>query len=172
MVTPLDMVFSFGNNASFNCTALGGPDNTFVWERNGEVIANDNLLPVMNIDASSGGTYTCTVSNLAGNDSASTTLYVAPYFTVQPGSVRTLNSSNVNITCEAESFPSPDYVWVKDNNMDTVRGGVVSTEMPNSLIFSPVIFGDEGEHVCMASITVDMVTHTESSDTAVLTSKF
>ena len=171
MVTPVDMVFTLGSNASFTCTSLGGPNNTFSWERNGEIVTNDSVLTVTNVDASSGGNYSCTAANLAGNDSVSTTLYVAPYFIVQPESVSTLNSSDVNITCEAESFPSPDYVWLKDNGTDEVRGGVVSEDMPNSLIFSPVIFGDEGVHVCVASITVDLVEYNESSHGAILTSK-
>ena len=75
---------------------------------NRNIVANDSTLEVMDIDASSGGVYTCIVSNAAGSDSASTTLYVAPYI-VTPLEEQTLttNGSNVNISCDADGFPSP-----------------------------------------------------------------
>ena len=75
---------------------------------NGSIIGNDSMLEVMDIDASSGGDYMCTVSNAAGNDSASTTLYVAPYIAIPlEERILTTNGSNVNISCDADGFPSP-----------------------------------------------------------------
>ena len=84
---------------------------------NGNIIGNDSMLEVMDIDASSGGVYTCIVSNAAGSDSASTTLYVAPYI-VTPLEEQTLttNGSNVSISCDADGFPNPSVSWVDMTN--------------------------------------------------------
>ena len=169
MVMPVDHVFTRGENITLTCISMGGPGNIYQWEKDGETITTDNVLTLMHINASSGGIYTCTVSNLAGNDSATTTLYVAPYFIIHPENVETTNSTEVNITCLAESFPDPEYVWMKDGDSDLVREDVVTVNMPNSLGFRPVLFGDEGMYTCMAFITIDTVVHNESSDTAVLT---
>ena len=164
------MVFSRGENVSFNCTSKGGPNNIYSWAKSGENIANDSVLTLTGIDATSGGDYTCTVNNLAGNDLATTTLYVAPYFVAHPENVETSNSSEVNVSCEAESFPNPQYVWLKNGVAEMVRVGVVIADIPNALGFRPVVFGDEGMYTCVASITIDnMVVHNESSNSAVLT---
>ena len=133
-----------GSSVTFNCYALGGPDNTHVWMKNGMIIGNESTLVVTDIDASSGGTYTCLVSNAAGSGSASTTLYVTPYI-VTPLEEQTLtaNGSNVNINCNAAGFPSPIVNWVDITNVE-----VSSTSL---LQFSPVVFGDEGVYRCVAS---------------------
>ena len=172
MVTPVDQVFTRGDNVTLTCISMGGPGNVYKWEKGGEVVANDSILILMDIDASSGGSYTCTVSNLAGSDSATTTLYVAPYFVTHPENVETSNKSEVNITCQAESFPDPEYMWMRDGDSSPVREGVVTADMPNSLGFRPVLFGDEGVYTCVASITIGTVVHNETSDTAILTGKF
>ena len=171
MVSPVDMVFRRGQTVSFNCAAMGGPNNVYIWEKYGEIVANESVLTLMDIDASSGGDYTCTVSNLAGNESATTTLYVEPYFVTQPVSVETSNNTEVNITCEAEAFPDPQYEWEKSGGAEMVRVGVVSVDSPNTLGFSPVVFGDEGMYTCVASITIDMVVYDESSNSSILTGK-
>ena len=171
MVTPVDQVFTRGEDANLTCISMGGPDNIFQWEKDGEIVANDSVLSVMDIDASSGGSYTCTVSNLAGNDSVTTTLYVTPYFVTHPENVNTSNNSEVNITCLAESFPDPEYVWTRDGDSALVRDGVVMVDMSNNLGFRPVVFGDEGVYICVASIAIDMIVQTQSSNPAVLTGK-
>ena len=74
-VSLLSNVSSQESNITFVCNALGGPNNTFQWEMNGNIIGNGSILKVMDIDTSSGGIYTCTVSNAAGNDSISTFPY-------------------------------------------------------------------------------------------------
>ena len=111
-VSPLNMVFSQGNNIISICTSSGGPDNFFQWEMNGNTIENNSILEVMDVDASSGGSYTCTVSNAAGSGSASTTLYVAPYIiTPLEEVILTFSGSSLNLTCEADGFPVPIVSW-------------------------------------------------------------
>ena len=121
-------------------------------------IGNESTLVVMDIDASSGGDYTCTVSNAAGNDSASTTLYVAPYI-VTPLEEQTLTTSgsSVNISCDADGFPIPTVRWV-----DMTNAEVVNTSL---LKFNPVMFGDEGLYRCVASAEINGMSFTATDET-------
>ena len=155
------MVSNRGYNITFNCTASGGPDNVFQWEMSGNIVGNESILEVTDIDASSGGSYTCTVSNAAGSDSASTTLYVAPYI-VTPLDEQTLttNGSNVNVTCDADGFPTPTVSW-----MDMTNAEVVNVPL---LEFNPVMFGDEGLYRCEATAEINGMNITTTDDTILI----
>ena len=135
--------------------------NTYLWMMNGVTVGNDSTLVVMDIDVTSGGSYTCTVSNAAGNESASTTLYVAPYI-VTPLEEQTLTASgvNVNITCDAAGFPSPTVNWVDMTNME-----VSNTSL---LEFSPVMFGDEGLYHCVAATEINGMNLTATDETTLV----
>ena len=158
------MVFNQRNDITFICGALGGPNNTFQWQMDGNIIGNDSMLEVMDIDASSGGVYTCTVSNAAGSDSASTTLYVAPYI-ITPLEEQTLtfNGSSINLTCEADGFSIslPTVSW--DRN---TTGVAVSND--SELIIPTVTFGQEGVYRCLANVTINGVGYEDSDITTVI----
>lgn len=102
-----------------------------------------------NVQASTGGLYTCTVSNAAGADSSSTFLYVFPYFTIQPLSALTSSGRFSLLLCQAEAFPNPEYQWQRVDG-GPIREGV-ETNNPNVLSFNPVMFGDEGTYYCNAT---------------------
>ena len=56
--------------------ALGGPGNMFSWTkvRDDRNITNDSELMLVDIMASDGGVYQCTVENLAGSENDTITL--------------------------------------------------------------------------------------------------
>ena len=143
-VSPQEAVTSRGDNISLSCFAQGGPNNTYVWEKDGISIRGNNSTHNVRItDASFGGNYTCTVTNVAGTDMASTTLYVAPYIvSLLEESTLAASGSNVNISCDAAGFPSPTVNWVDSDNME-VSGSPL-------LEFTPIMFGDEGLYCCVA----------------------
>ena len=100
------------------------------------------------MNASTGGMYTCVVTNAAGNDSDSTFLFADPYFITEPSDELAANGSTVILQCVAEAFPSPTYQWARADGApirDELR-----TNMSN-LIFSPVLFGEEGDYYCNIS---------------------
>ena len=160
MVEPEIEFAEFGDNVTFTCSAQGGPGNEFQWQRNGGDLENETLanLTVANISASEGGSYTCVVSNAAGDDSETATLYVQPYIETQPEDVLTTNGSEVNFTCVAESFPDPEYQWI-----DLDSGEVVSNM--STLEFGPAIFGSEGPYRCAASAVLDSGSSLETAFT-------
>ena len=144
------------------CNALGGPNNLFQWEANSTIIGNGSMLEVMDIDASSGGVYTCTVSNAAGNDSASTTLYVAPYIvTPLEEVILTFNGSSINLMCEADGFPLPTVSWDRNTTNEIVSDN-------SQLIIPTVTFGQEGVYRCLANVTVNGIEYEDSDDTTII----
>ena len=147
-ILPLN-VTKFGDNVTLICSASGGPEISFLWDMNGEnIVGNDRTLNLVDIDASYGGDYTCIVSNTAGTDSATATLYVAPYFvTSLDEELLATNGSSVNISCDAAGFPAPIVTW------ESMQGVKVSNT--SSLEFEPAMFGDEGVYRCVASTEID-----------------
>ena len=150
-LSPEIVISDDGGNVTFSCSAQGGPGNEYQWQHNGVGMMSEmsNTLTIDNIGAVNGGSYTCVVSNAAGNDSATATLFVAPTIVTQPADILTRNGTVVNFTCEAESFPAPEYQWEKYNETMGTFIRVVSDPV---LEFSPAVFGDEGTYRCVASL--------------------
>ena len=138
---------------------MGGPNNTFRWEKDRTVIGNDSVLNLVSIDASYGGDYSCIVSNAAGTDSASTTLYVPPYIVtpLEKQILVTIDGSSVNISCDTAGFPTPIVNWMNMLNMNVSN--------TSQLLFNPVAFGDEGLYRCIASAEINGTIHVAIDET-------
>ena len=160
-ISPLNIVVRLDDAATLECSALGGPGNLFLWRKNGKIIGNDSVLNLESINASDGGTYTCIISNAAGNDSVFATLYVAPYIDI-PLVEQTLatNGSNVNIICNAAGFPIPNVTWVDS----------LGLEVSNTfqLMFNPVLFGDQGIYRCVASTEINEASFNATNETTLI----
>lgn len=162
MIEGPTLVIDSTDNATFNCTAEGGPDNTFTWyygdmdldKVSGVTIVTEDgsnptysELTISDALAEDGGDYTCNVSNAAGFDTAIGTLLVRPLLVTEPEPlVLTTNGSTVTLECAGDGFPNPTYVWEVmggDGDYTTVLD---STTM--NLGFDPVEFGDEGTYRC------------------------
>ena len=112
---------------------------------------------ITDIVASDGGYYTC--ANATGYVYSTVIVYVTPYFIYQPlNDVYTSDGMIENVTCFAEAFPLPNVYWItsfeSDRNdfgfgSDSESGSGVLDQ--NILTFSPVMFGDEGVYVCIAT---------------------
>ena len=160
-------VLSFGDNVTFTCSALGGPDNMFQWLEDGQDLLSESqsTLTLTTVNAMDGGVYTCVVNNTAGSDRSNITLYIQPYIVMEPETeIRTIVGGSVTFNCEAMSFPTPNYLWEKLDDPSFVS-------LDQVLSFDNVTFGQEGSYRCVAYVTVGMVNYTAVSDTGVLTSK-
>ena len=58
-----------------NCLSEGGPQLEYSWTFLGSEIANTSILIIDNVNASHGGDYTCNVTNIAGSQSDTITVY-------------------------------------------------------------------------------------------------
>ena len=140
-----------GSSVSFTCSALGGPDNVFVWILTNNSIGlgstavspplnvsevvgflqdtyailqqnNDGDYVIDSVNASEhGGTYTCVVVNVAGLDSDEVQLLVQPIITRQLENVLALNGESISLSCEAESYPPPTYSWFLETTEQYIR---------------------------------------------------
>ena len=129
------ILFNPNEAAILNCRASGGPNNTFLWYFNGEIIEQEST-DILNRDEVEGGEYTCQVTNIAGSESGSvlligkTVLVYKNLFIISPilhaeaphdvilSSNMKLNApsiqSNVTLTCSNKGGPSNVYEWRKD----------------------------------------------------------
>ena len=144
----INVTYNFQDSATLQCAGLGGPNNTYQWNADGRNLSEDTYqnLTLANVSAINGGIYTCVVSNLAGNDSDSTFVFVNPYFVFHPVDVRTSSGSAVVLVCGAEAFPNPEYMWLRDDG-STIRNDFQS----RNLNISSIEYGDEGGYYCNAS---------------------
>ena len=73
-VEAVNMTLLYGPNepAALNCMASGGPNNTFMWYLDGELISETANTLVL--DEVEGGKYACQVSNAVGSENSSITL--------------------------------------------------------------------------------------------------
>ena len=159
--TSINQTYELGDTASLECFSPGGPNNTYQWQMDGRVLIGEvsSTLVLRGVTVSVGGTYTCVVSNAAGNHSRSTLLFVSPYFIEQPVEVvLTSAGSTFNVSCVAVAFPEPEYQWGHEDGRD-IRMNISS----NMSVFtiSSVQFGDEGRYHC--NITSNSIVNTSSS---------
>ena len=69
----MTLLYDPNESATLICMASRGPNNTFMWFFNGELIENVTM-DTLTLNQVDGGEYTCQVSNAAGSGNASITL--------------------------------------------------------------------------------------------------
>ena len=127
------------------------------------LLTNTSVLTIDNINATqNGGVYECVVLNDAGFEVVQTTVYVRPVIVEQPQEIRTTNSTNVTLTCRAESFPYPRYQWQKYNT--TAQSyQAVPEETGVDLMFTAQ-YNDFGDYRCMVTTpTINVVIHSDNA---------
>ena len=67
--------YSQGDQLMLNCLSEGGPELEYSWIFSGSVIAKTPTVTITNVNDSNGGDYTCNVTNVAGYDSNTITVY-------------------------------------------------------------------------------------------------
>ena len=148
--TPDDAIYSRGDDVTLICTAMGGPDNVFQWmDSSNAVVESSSTLTLANVTATDGGEYTCMVSNAGGVSSASTSVFISPYFIVEPQDVGGASGTMVTLTCMAEAFPAPTYQWSRVG-MATISS-TATGESSETLVFNSLAVGDEGDYICNAT---------------------
>ena len=71
-VTNNTVLFDPNERTTLDCIASGGPNNTYEWFIDGDLI--ENATDTLNLIQVIGGEYVCQVSNAAGSGNASVTL--------------------------------------------------------------------------------------------------
>ncbi|CAJ1068041.1 hemicentin-1 [Xyrichtys novacula] len=149
-----------GSSVTLRCEANGVPQPEVTWYKNGLQLAAGNglkmdrhHLEIVGVQLADGGTYTCKVSNVAGQVDRTfrLTVHVPP---VLDGPLReSLNytlGSHVALLCEASGVPVPSITWLKDGTpiesslqwQWSVRG--------NRLELGPLTLSHAGIYTCVA----------------------
>ena len=72
-----DNLYNQGEQLQLNCSSEGGPVLEYSWLLSGDSIpnANTSTLTINNVNATYAGDYTCNITNNAGTDSYTVTVY-------------------------------------------------------------------------------------------------
>ena len=189
--TPIKQTLSVGETANFTCAAQGGPNNTFNWIKGssissllsftsqplnvsdfidslGAVESDDYSLAVsITRGAADGGEYTCVVVNEAGYDTDNVTLYVSPVIRTNPDPQYAHPGDTVTISCEADSYPPPNYQWQMMNRTEKFED-IDGATMPSYTI-SDIDYDDYGMYRC--AVTTPIIDETIYSQPALITGK-
>ncbi|XP_055017752.1 hemicentin-1 [Boleophthalmus pectinirostris] len=149
-----------GSSVTLQCEAHGVPRPEVTWYKNGlqlapgnGLIINDHQLEITGVQIADGGTYTCKVSNVAGQ--VDRTFRVAVH--VPPAldgplweSINYTLGSHIALLCEASGVPMPSITWLKDgipieSSLQwqwSIRG--------NRLELGPLTLSHAGTYTCVA----------------------
>ncbi|XP_058491292.1 hemicentin-1 [Solea solea] len=155
LVTP-----QLGSSVTLSCEARGVPEPEVTWYKNGLQLSTGNglevnrhQLEIEGVQMTDGGTYTCKVSNMAGqvDRTFKVTVHVPPVLAgpVQESLNYTLGS-HVALLCDATGIPVPSITWLKDGTpiesslqwQWSVRG--------NRLELGPLALSHAGTYTCVA----------------------
>ena len=155
-----------GQDFNMTCSVEGGPDNSFQWDKDSDILVNEttDTLSITDVAVSDAGLYTCTVTNAAGNDSDATQLYVAPNIITAPQNISTDIGASVHFLCVAEGAPVPCISWEYDGNDLSLSGSGSGGSMTSSigetvneatvsstLTINPVEYDSFGVYRCVAN---------------------
>lgn len=122
---PQSQVSGRTGSVTFSVTASGSPAPTYQWRLDGNNLsgANSATLSLTNLTTNQAGTYTVSVSNIAGtilSSGANLVVYdqlpSAPSFTAQPASRNYTASDTATLTVAVAGFPTPALQWYRSGS--------------------------------------------------------
>ncbi|XP_004706727.1 hemicentin-1 [Echinops telfairi] len=164
---PKVMKVQVGQRVDIPCDAQGMPHPVITWFKGGSAVMADGMRHISDPDGtlsidqatlSDAGAYTCTATNIAGNDEAEITLHVQepptledlepPYNT--PFQERVANQ-RIAFPCPARGMPKPTIKWLRNGRELSGREpGVSILEDGTLLVIAAVTPYDNGEYICVA----------------------
>lgn len=142
-----DTVAAIGSIIQFFVTATGDPDPTYQWYKDGDqIVGETNNTIDITVASSSGGSYTCIATNVAGSDTSDPIiLSVYPEISAQSGDKTVPNGSILTIFVTAVGYPTLSYQWYKN-------GSIIAGATLASYVFYPS-FAMAGVYACIVTNT-------------------
>jgi len=154
-VTPLSQTAVAGTNVTFTATATGTAPLTYIWKFGGTAIVGgtSSKLQLTNVQTNNAGSYTITVTNSAGQASASgsLTVEVPPSIMSQPQSVTVTNGNSAQFSVAAAGIPAPTFQW-------KLNGTNLAGQTQSTLTIPSVQANDAGTYTVDVSNTAGTVT--------------
>lgn len=157
---PQDQYITPGGNATFSVLAGGSEPLTYQWYYNTNTLltnANNSTFTITNVSAAVAGSYSVTVSNLAGGITSMNafltinTTPVAPGFSSQPDSQVVLIGGTAIFSASASGTGPISYQWSKN-------GVPISGATSTTLTLTNVQITDDGSYTITASNNVGSAT--------------
>ncbi|UYV62086.1 hypothetical protein LAZ67_1007775 [Cordylochernes scorpioides] len=147
-----------GDKISLTCSAIKGqPPFSIKWYKDGQSIDAKSSVKISNtdqqsnlnfdpVDASSGGNYTCEMTNKQGRDSytASLNIQVPPKWISVPQDLTAVEGSSANLQCQATGSLAPRVTWT---NLEDIQKSPGNSSV---LVFNPVERVHAGKYRCTA----------------------
>ncbi len=93
---------------------------------------------------------------------------MSPIILTQPTDQIVQNGDEVTLTCEADSFPEPEYQWEK-LNIELAMFESILDETNNTLVFDTIEHTDIGSYRCV--VTTPIIDEQLTSNEAIVLSK-
>ncbi|XP_068166004.1 hemicentin-1 [Antennarius striatus] len=149
-----------GSSVTLRCDARGVPEPEVTWYKNGLQLADGNgletdgqQLHIVGVEVADGGTYTCKVSNVAGQVDRTFRLTVNVPPVLEGPLLETLNytlGSHVALLCEASGVPVPSITWLKDGTPIETSLQWQWSVRGNRLELGPLTLSHTGTYTCVA----------------------
>ncbi|XP_039714983.1 hemicentin-2-like, partial [Pteropus medius] len=153
-----------GQNASLPCPARGTPEPQVTWRkgasseplrgRPGLAVLDEGSLFLASVSPSDGGDYECQATNEAGSASrrAKLVVYVPPSIREdgRRANVSGLAGQSLTLECDANGFPAPEIVWLKDGQPIREVGSHHLRNGARALHFPGIQESDSGLYSCRA----------------------
>ncbi|XP_061672486.1 hemicentin-1 [Syngnathoides biaculeatus] len=149
-----------GSSITLRCEARGVPEPEVTWYKNGLQLATGNgvktdrhQLEITGVQMADAGTYTCKVSNVAGQVDRTFRLavHVPPVLDgpLQVAQNFTLGSHAL-LRCEASGVPVPSITWLKDGSPIESSLQWQWSNRGNHLELGPITLSHAGTYTCVA----------------------
>lgn len=153
-----------GQRIEIFCIYGGTPLPQTVWTKNGKAISwSDRVtqgnygksLIIRHTNLEDKGSYTCDVSNGAGQQQSTTInleIRAIPYFTVEPEPVNAAEEEEVEFKCEATGIPEPAIKWIHNGKpIEEAPPNPRRIIEKNKIIIKNIEKKDTGNYGCNAT---------------------
>ncbi|XP_026306078.1 hemicentin-2-like [Piliocolobus tephrosceles] len=146
------------------CTLPGTPKPQITWrkgpsseplhDRPGVAVLEEGSLFLASVSPTDSGDYECQATNEVGSTSrrAKLVVYVPPSIREdrRKANVSGMAGQSLTLECDANGFPVPEIVWLKDGQLIPKVGGHRLLDGGQSLHFPRIQEGDSGLYSCRA----------------------
>ena len=174
---PANIIAQAGTTAAFTVSATGSAPLNFQWRKNGNPLvnggnisgANTATLTFSSLTVNDTGTFSVTVSNVAGSVTsvgASLTVLSPPVVIAQPASTTVVLGANATFGLGLAGTAPLTCTWFKNGN--PITGGYAYAANSNTLTLTSVTTNDAGSYYAFVTNAIGSVTSLSATLTVIV----